>query len=155
MATIQVIEEYLKQQNVPYATFTHALAYTAQEEAAVAHIPGRYWAKTVVCIADDEPIQAVVSAHLRVDLERLRALAGAGALRLAREDEVARLFPGCDVGAMPPLGPLYRQRVFVDEALTEDPEIAFNAGTHTLAIRMRYSDFVAAVHPIVGSFARR
>jgi Ala-tRNA(Pro) deacylase len=54
---------------------------------------------------------------------------------------------------MPPFGPLYRQSVFADVALASEPEIVFNAGTHTEAIRMRWADFSASVRPIVGKFA--
>jgi Ala-tRNA(Pro) deacylase len=54
---------------------------------------------------------------------------------------------------MPPFGPLYGQRVFVDVALAAEPEIVVDAGTHTEAIRMRWADFAASVKPIVGSFA--
>ena len=56
---------------------------------------------------------------------------------------------------MPPLGPLYRQMVYVDEALADEEEIVFNAGTHADAVRMRYDDFAAIAHPIIGRFARR
>ena len=56
---------------------------------------------------------------------------------------------------MPPLGPMYRQRVFVDEALTVEDEIVFNAGTHADAVSVHYADFDAIVSPIVGRFARR
>ena len=57
---------------------------------------------------------------------------------------------------MPPFGPLYRQRVFVDEALTRETEIVFNrGGTHADAICMRYDDFASLARPIVGRFATR
>lgn len=154
MATVQTIEEFLKRQRAPYSTFVHRTAYTAQEEAAVAHVPGQDWAKTVVCFVDDEPVQAVVPAHYMVDLERLRVLAGGRTARLATEAEIGRLYPECEVGAMPPLGPLYEQRVFVEQTLTLDPEIVFNAGTHTDAIRMRYPDFADVARPIVGALGR-
>jgi Ala-tRNA(Pro) deacylase len=54
---------------------------------------------------------------------------------------------------MPPFGPLYGQRVFVDRALTRDPVIVFNAGTHVEAIRMTYEDFAKVAEPVVGDFA--
>ena len=37
-------------------------ALGAQHEAQLAHVPGRSWAKTVVCWADDEPLLVVVPA---------------------------------------------------------------------------------------------
>jgi Ala-tRNA(Pro) deacylase len=43
--------------------------------------------------------------------------------------------------------------VFVDESLTRDKEIAFNAGTHHELIRMSYQDFAKLVQPKVAKFA--
>ncbi len=154
MAIATSIGKFLELVKVPYTTFTHRAAFTAQEEAAAAHVPGRHWAKTVICLVDDEPVQAVLPAHMTVDLEKLRTLAGGGVLRLATEPEIAKLYPECEPGAMPPFGPLYKQRVFVDKSLMGDPEMVFNAGTHTDAIRMRYSDFETITKPIVGSFVQ-
>ena len=140
---------------MPYAVVPHRAAFTAQEEAAVIHVPGRDWAKVVICLADDKPIQAVLPASLVVNLDRLLPLARASSIRMAFEDELRALFPDCELGAMPPFGPLYGQPVFVDAALAAEAEIVFNAGTHMDAIRMRYADFAAAVRPTVGRFAER
>jgi Ala-tRNA(Pro) deacylase len=149
------IERFLTTHHVPYTPLPHVRAITAQEEAAVTHTPGRAWAKTVVCVADNAPIQAVVPADRVVDPVRLRGLVGATSVRIAEEDEFAELYPDCDAGAMPPFGTFYGHPVFVDQTLCADLEIVFNAGTHTDAIRMRYADFERLVHPIVGAFARR
>lgn len=153
MLTPSSIHAFLGEARVPYAVYPHAVAVTAQEEAAAMHVPGRDWAKVVVCVADGKPIQAVLPAPLVVNLDRLRTLTGAHAIRVAMEKELETLFLDCEIGAMPPLGPLYGQRVFVDSALAAEPEIVFNAGTHADAIRMGYADFAAAVNPSVGSFA--
>jgi Ala-tRNA(Pro) deacylase len=155
MAIAASVEQFLKSNGVDYRVVKHPLAFTAQEEAALSHVRGRDWAKTVVCLADGEPIQAVLPAHLAIDVERLRALAGVHTVRLAEESEFEKLYPGCERGAMPPFGPLFGQRVFVDLTLTQDEEITFNAGTHTDAVRMRYDDFAQLSHPVVGEFAHR
>lgn len=149
------VQEFLRRANVAYSVLPHAPAYSAQDEAAVTHTPARDWAKAVVFFADGEPLQAVVPADRMVDLDRLATLAGACNLRLAREDELAWLYPECERGAMPPLGPLYKQRVFVDQALAVEPRIVFDAGTHGDAIAMRYADFAAITKPIVGRFSIR
>ena len=153
MAITATVQEFLRRGSVAYAVFPHIPAFTAQEEAAVTHIAGRDWAKTVICFADGEPIQAVVAADRDVNLDALQDLARAATIRLATESELDWLFPDCERGAMPPFGPLYRQRVFVDEALTREAEIVFNGGTHADAISMRYDDFAALARPIVGRFA--
>jgi Ala-tRNA(Pro) deacylase len=155
MAIPASIERFLSDHHVSYTPVHHAPAYTAQEEAAATHTPGRAWAKTVVCLADQVPILVVLPADMLLDEGQLREVTGASAVRLATEREFAELYPGCELGAMPPLGPLYAQRVYVDEALSDDPEIIFHAGTHTDAVRMRYDDFVSLVQPIVGAFSRK
>jgi Ala-tRNA(Pro) deacylase len=154
MAIAQSIRSFLTRERVPYTLVVHRAAYTAQQEAQVAHIQGRHWAKIVVCIADGQPIQAVLPSHLRVDLERLRDLARTQSVRLASEAEMLGMYPECELGAMPPFGPIYSQRVFVDVSLVGDPEIVFNAGTHTDAVCMHYNDFAEVVKPTVGTFAR-
>jgi Ala-tRNA(Pro) deacylase len=155
MAVVATVQEFLRRANVPYSVFPHARAYTAQEEAAVTHVPGRDWAKVVTCFIDGEPIEAVVPADLEVDLDCLAVLAGATTIRLAEEDELRWLYPDCERGAMPQFGPLYKQMVYVDETLAVEEQIVFNAGTHGEAVRMRYDDFAAVAHPFVGMFARR
>ena len=154
MPLLSWIAELLERERIPYTCFRHVPAYTAQEGAAVSHIPQRCWVKVVICIADDQPVQAVLPAHHMVDLEELRLLANAVALRLAREEEIAALHPECEVGAMPPFGASYGHRVFVDRCLVGEPEMVFNAGTHTEAICMHYGDFAELATPIVGAFGR-
>jgi Ala-tRNA(Pro) deacylase len=147
------IYDFLRDAHVPYVVMPHRPAFTAQEEAAAVHVPGRGWAKVVICFVDDQPVEAVLPATLTVNLERLRLLARGGTIRLAHEAELNCLFPGCESGALPPVGPLYGQPVFVDVTLAGADEIAFSAGTHTEAIRMRWPDFAASIRPIVGKFA--
>jgi Ala-tRNA(Pro) deacylase len=108
----------------------------------------------VTGFADGEPIQAVVPANCDVDFERLARLVGVPHIRLATEDELDWLYPDCEPGAMAPLGPLYHQRVFVDERLTADEEVVFNAGSFRDAVSMRFIDFAGLTRPVIGRFAR-
>src|SRR5205085_3904020 len=61
------LDEFLTKARVPYTTFRHAPAFTAMHAAAISHVPGRSWAKTVVCFADEEVVLAVVPAHYTID----------------------------------------------------------------------------------------
>jgi len=152
MAIPASVSAYLEQHGVSFSVVEHPVAFTAQEEAAATHIPGREWAKAVLCMVDDQPTLAVVPADRLVDLDRFREICGATSVRLATEAELRPLYSDCEVGAMPPLGPLYKQPVVVDTSLTSDPEIVFNGGSHHEAIRMRYGDFEELVKPRVASF---
>jgi Ala-tRNA(Pro) deacylase len=152
MAIPASISEFLDRHHARYSVLTHPAAYTAQEEAGAAHVPGPEWAKVVVCIADDRPLLAVLPATLKVDLARVKDATHASSVRLAHEDEFKGLYTDCEIGAMPPLGPLYRQEVVVEETLTDDREIVFDAGSHRESIRMPYTEFERLVRPTVAAF---
>jgi len=153
MALLACLVEVLKRERMPYLTLHHQPAYTALEQAAVSHVPARCSAKVVIFFADDQPIQAVVPAHHLVDLDRLRVLAGAATLRLAREDEIARLYPEFEVGAAPPFGMMHGHRVFLEQWFVGEPEMVFNAGTHTDCLCMHCADLAEMVKPVVGAFS--
>jgi Ala-tRNA(Pro) deacylase len=147
------LDEFLMKARVPYTTFRHAPAFTAMHAAAISHVRGSSWAKTVVCVADGEVVLAVLPAHYTIEFDKLQELTGSSALRLATELEIAALYPDCEEGAMPPFGGLYLQRVFVEECFVGDPEMVFNAGTHTDCFRMHYGDFVDIAKPVVARFS--
>lgn len=143
------LTEFLDTNGVKYTTIRHSPAYTAQEVAATAHVPGKEVAKTVMVDIDGKAAMAVVPSPLRLDLRRLREASGAKEAKLLSEPQFGSRFPGCELGAMPPFGNLYGMDVYIDATLADDPEIVFNAGTHTEAIRLEYADFARLVKPKV------
>ena len=145
----QTLKGFLDSNHVKYTIITHSPAYTAQEAAASAHIPGKDLAKTVIVKVDGEFAMAVLPASKQVSLARLKEAAGAGDAEIASEEEFEKLFPDCELGAMPPFGNLYDMPVFAAEELTEDDEIAFNAGSHSELVQLAYSDFDKLVQPKV------
>jgi len=149
------LKEFLDAKKVKYSTLTHSTAYTAQEIASLVHIRGKELAKTVIVKMDGRMVMAVLPASRQIDLSLLKTIAGARSASLATEVEFRNLFPGCETGAMPPFGNLYNVPVFVDESLSKDREIAFNAGTHKELIRLSYEDFARLVQPTVVVFAAK
>ncbi|HYK87891.1 MAG TPA: YbaK/EbsC family protein [Acidobacteriota bacterium] len=147
------ISEFLDSQHICYQHCTHSLAYTAQGIAHAQHVSGKHLAKVVMIVADDSLTMAVVPGNHRVDLQRLGELMAAGSVRLASEEEFKGLFPDCELGAMPPLGNLYKLDVWVDAALKDHPHILFNAGTHSETILMGFADFDRLVQPRLGTFS--
>ena len=149
---VKKLKEFLDREKVKYVSIIHSPAFTAQEVAASAHVPGKNLAKTVIVNVDGETAMAVLPANRKIVLEDLREAAGTEAVKFASEDEFKQLFPDCETGAMPPFGNLYGMDVFVATTLAEDDEIAFNAGSHTELIKMTYGDFERLVHPQVAAF---
>ena len=143
------LKEFLDREKVKYVTIRHSPAFTAQEIAATAHIPGKELAKTVMIKIDGQMAMVVLPASYRINFDLLADALGAKKVQLATEGEFRKLFADCELGAMPPFGNLYGMPVYVAEVLTEDEEIAFNAGSHIELMRLPYRDFERLVQPRV------
>ncbi len=150
---VKQLKDFLDENGVKYVTISHSTAFTAQEIAASAHIPGKEMAKTVMVKIDGEMAMVVLPASHRVDFKLLRETLGVKSVELASEHEFKTRFPKCEVGAMPPFGNLYGMDTYVAESLAEDEDIAFNAGSHTELIRVPYKVFEKHVKPKVLQFS--
>ena len=152
MSILKRLKEYLDRETVSYEILTHPEAYTAPELAEVLHVPGKDLAKVVMLKRGERFVMTVLPANWKVDVKRLKDIFGTSHIRLATEEEFKGLFPDCEVGTMPPFGNLYNMEVYVDQSLTRDEEIVFQAGTHYEAVKLRYMDFAKLVHSIVAEF---
>lgn len=140
---------YLDEHDKKYIVVKHSPAFTAQEVAASAHIPGKEMIKTVMVKADGKIKMVVLPSTHDVDFDAIKDSLNAENVKLATEAEFGDMFPDCEVGAMPPFGNLYDLETLVAEALTEDEEIAFNAGTHKEIVKMNYKDFEELADPTI------
>ena len=147
------LKQFLDSRGVKYVSVKHSPAYTAPEIAASAHVVGREFAKTVIVKIGGEMAMVVLPANRKLVLADLREMLEADRVKLATEEEFKAAFPDCELGAMPPFGNLYDMPVYAAACLSEEPEIAFNAGTHTEIIKMSYADFAALARPQMIEFA--
>ena len=154
MPLTQPLRRFLDSGHAQFTHTTHPRAFTAREVAHAEHLPPREVAKTVVVVGDGSYHMIVVPASRLVDLHEVRAALGLSQVRLCTEDELSKLFPDCEVGAMPPLGPLYGIPVYLDAMLAGQETMAFNGGTHRDEIHMATAEFRRLVDPRIVSLAR-
>ena len=149
---IKKLKEFLDANQVKYVSLVHSQAYTAQEVAASAHVSGKAMAKTVIVELDGQMAMAVLPANRKIVLQDLREVTGSDQVKFASEEQFKDRFSDCEIGAMPPFGRLYGMEVYAAESLSENEEIAFNAGSHTEIIKMSYQDFARLAQPKLVSF---
>lgn len=149
------LTDMLRREGAQFEILRHPRVFTAQERAAACHISGRVLAKVVV-VRDDADgwfALAVLPASGYLDIVSLRALTGRPRLHLASEADFGRLFPDCDIGAMPPFGQLYGGLdVFVDLDLAGQRELVCEAGAHDEELRMPMSEYLRIEEPYVAGF---
>lgn len=147
------LKSFLQDRSIPYEVISHPQAFTAQEVAHAIHESGKVLAKTVILEVDDAYVMCVVPAHHKVKIGWVKDILSAKHARLIDEITMEKLFPDCEVGAMPPIGPLYNMKVVLSDELSTNAEIIFNACTHRHCVKMHYTDFEKAVNPIVAEIS--
>ena len=130
----------------------HAEGFTAQEVAQKQHVPGREMVKAVLVKTDRGFALAVLPSTRRINFAKLAKALGAKSATLASEAEMAQVFPDVEIGAEPPFGNLYNIPTVVEERLAKEPEVVFQAGTHTDTVKMAYADYERLAKPVVGQF---
>jgi len=134
------VADFLLEQDVPFETLLHPPAFTAQKRARFLHLPGREVAKVVLLHGPPGYLLAVLPATHRVDTERV-AVALGGPVRVADDDEIARVFRDCEWGVVPPFGTLYGLPVLLDAGIAPETLMVFETTTHAEAVRLLCCDF--------------
>jgi len=99
---VKTLTNFLDDNKVKYVTIRHSTAYTAQQIAESAHIPGKEMAKTVMVNLDGRLAMAVLRSTDKVDIDLLGGAAGAAKAGLATEVQFQGMFPGVELGAPGP-----------------------------------------------------
>ena len=145
--------DFLDSVSAEYEVTQHRPAFTAQQMAAEEHVPGMKVAKPVIIKADSQYYMCVLPACCKIDLDSLKNQLGAGEVELADENDMAKLFGDCQLGAEPPFGHLYGLNTLMDQTLEKDEFIVFQGGTHDQAIKMSMADYEKLVAPRVLRFS--
>jgi Ala-tRNA(Pro) deacylase len=142
MTIARTVVASLQRQRIPYEIVAHPHSESSRESARLAQIPADQLAKAVLLADRRGCVLAVIPGNCRLDLEALSRIAGRQ-LGLAREARLGPVFPDCDPGAIPPLGPDYGIETFLDDGLAGREEVYFEAGDHEQLIRLRGGPFLA------------
>lgn len=103
--------------------------------------------KSLVFMADDEPVVALVPGDKRLDTDLLAAATGAAKTRRASLDEV-RTATGFAAGGTPPFGHEKSLRVFADPALRRNDPVWAAAGTPTTVFPISLADLDRLADPV-------
>lgn len=152
MAINERLRHEIERRGIRCQLLQHREAFTSQQVAQTTHVSGRFLAKPVILREEGGSYtMAIVSAGEHVDLAAIPH-AGVGRAQLADEIELAKLFPDCEVGAMPPVGRLYGLPTYLDEEFRRRPDIYFQAGNHHEVVHMKFADYEKLAGPFAGEF---
>jgi len=146
MSVCDRLQNWLKQNGVPFTVLRHEPVFTSEQAAAARGTSLASGAKALIVKAGTQFVLLVLPADRKLDSRKARDALKVKALRFASKEEVEGL-TGLQPGAIPPFGSLFQLATYCDPALGENPSINFNAGDHAISIQMAYSDYVQAEKP--------
>ena len=136
------VTEHLETHGVPFVPIAHQQAYSSIAEARALGIEASEVLKTVaVRVASDYALMAVPATG-RLDMHLVQAAVGDRHVRLATEQELLRDFPGIELGALPPLGSLLGEPLYVDQEVLQHETVVFAAGSRTESVQLRTADLL-------------
>lgn len=98
-------------------------------------------AKSLVCMADGQPLLALVAGDRRADMTKIAAAVGAKSARMSTANE-ARDITGFAVGGVPPVAHKQPIPVLIDESLSRFEIVWGAAGTPHAVFSIRFADLV-------------
>lgn len=140
MSIAPKLRAFLERRKAVYEIVDHPPTESAMQSAKAAHIPPSCVAKAVLLDLPGEHMLAVLPSDRRIELGDLRDELGGDKPRLADEGEVQAIFDDCEPGAVPPIGG-YGIVMIIDDSLTEEPDIFFEAGDHRSLIHVEQAEF--------------
>jgi Ala-tRNA(Pro) deacylase len=148
------LPSFLDDHGVNYRLSHHPETYRSQDLAQIEHISGKNVVKPVLVKADGQFVLCALPASYKVDLMELRDQLRAKEVYLADESQLRQCFPDCELGAQPPIGKIWGLPTLMDESLTSDDMVMFQAGTHDQAVTMTLAEYRRVAQPEMAHFAR-
>jgi len=108
--------------------------------------------KTLMVVAGDEPLVAVVPSDRELNLKALAEAAGRKSVAMMKVPDAERL-SGYKVGGISPLGQKKRLRTFFDASAEALDFIVVNGGQRGLQIKAAPADLIAATGGVVAPIA--
>jgi ybaK/ebsC protein len=108
--------------------------------------------KTLMTLAGDEPLIAVVPSDRELNLKALAHAAGKKSVQMMKVPDAERL-SGYKVGGISPLGQKKRIRTFFDESALTLPFIVVNGGQRGLQIKAAPQDLLDATGGLAAAIA--
>jgi prolyl-tRNA editing enzyme YbaK/EbsC (Cys-tRNA(Pro) deacylase) len=152
-AVLAAIRSMLTEAGAAFRELHHEPTHTSEESARVRGEELRVGGKALLIKTDDVFRLFVLSAATKLDSAALKQRFGAKRFRFATADEL-REMTGLVPGSVPPFGdPILPFELYMDETLSVNDRIAFNAGSLSDSIIMPTADYLRVAQPVVFRFA--
>lgn len=149
----QKIINLLNENKIEYREIRHEPVKTSEEAVKVRGCKPEEGAKALVFWADKNPVQIIIEGNKKIDKKEFKKQFGFDDLQMVSRDELLKI-SSVEPGAVPPFGNLFDTplKIYCNETLLDNEFIEFNAGDHSISIRMKANDWYKLIKPSLGKF---
>jgi len=149
----QRICRHLDGLGVAYRAVHHEPTHTSEESARARGEDVRIGGKALLIKTGEVFRLFVLSAALKLDSDAVKRRFGVKKIRFASAEELNEL-TGLVPGSVPPFGPpILPFELFVDESITRNEKIAFNAGRLTDSLVLSVADYLPVANAQIFRFS--
>lgn len=129
---VESVRSFLRERNFPVEIVTsHDTIFTVEDASKAVGAPPEHILKSLVLLADERPVLALMSGVNKVDVKKVRRAVGAKKVRMASPEYVVQ-WSGFRIGGVPPVGYPEKVPALLDDDLFLYPIVWSAAGTdHT------------------------
>jgi len=154
MSIPKTTKKYLDKKLAKYDELAHKTVYTAYDLAQTLRKELKEIGKSLLIATDKAYILAVVPAHMRLDLGKLKKALKAKKVKIPDEKVMVKVFR-VKPGAMTAFGGLHNIEVWVDKGLLKTKDVILGAGSFTDSVRMKARDFIKMEQAKLADFAQK
>jgi Cys-tRNA(Pro) deacylase len=144
---------YLKSNNVWFNMVEKESTVQTADAAAATGLPLERVTKSLVFLADGEPVLAIIPGACKVDKGKLREALGAKSLKIASFTDAAK-YSGYPPGATPPVHHKKIRKVVVDQKVMRFETVYGGGGSRRKLIELKSTDVQRLNHAIVADVVR-
>ena len=160
---VTTITNLLDAKSISYKTFTHEAVRTSEEAASarpeyslaqgakalIVRLKKKTKGEASVDTSGQQFVQLVVPGDKKFSAAKVRRELLSSDVRFATPEEVSQITGGVVPGGVPPFGNLFGLPIYLDETVTRQEEIIFNAGDRRFSIALAPPDYLAVVKPTI------
>lgn len=162
------LQHYLTRHKLASEIVEHKTVFTAYDVAQTLKVKLNTVVKTLLlkvqhprAVSADERerkatkhVLAVLPAHLRLDLGKVKKLLQARRVQIAGEKDIATVLK-VKPGNQTAFGSLHGVKVVMDAALLKTTRALFSAGAFTASLRLKVKDYHRAEKPLTGDIGQK
>ncbi|MCK7598720.1 YbaK/EbsC family protein [Microbulbifer sp. CAU 1566] len=141
MTMASTVSQYLNDRSAAYRVIPHPHSATSRETAHKADVREDRVAKAILLRDEQGMVMVIIPASASLDMRAVYDETGRNHLEMVPESDFGNVFPDCEVGALPPLGPAYGIPTLVDSSLGRSDTVYLESGDHESLVAMDGREF--------------